>query len=283
MWRREERLGYWLSGVQLSSKPALLLRLREKFAQRFQPQDFPNIVKEPLLCVDSKVGCVRDALLETANIKDGLDSLSPDIDDPAAQGHEFEKSSSAVHPISLLDMAVAQTLRLPDAQGARIKQPRLTIDSYFRWLRVSLAAAVHTPEYLQFKLPAFGRADSLIAANPAIRSVTTRIAMIPHRRASIDVNTLKASDYEGFLNEAKVLKGIPADRSELLGVFRHVPVEVISRLRYLAEEKAIIYSISSASNRTRTRVHDVAAVRDASSREIHLVPHRTRYQTVFLN
>ena len=58
---------------------------------------------------------------------------------------------------------------------------------------------------------------------------------------------------------------------------------MISRLRFVAEESTIFYTIFDGANRKRTRVHDLAAVRDAANQEIHLVPHRMRYRTVNLN
>jgi hypothetical protein len=283
MWRREERLGYLLSGAQLSPKPVSISGLRAKIAHRFRLWGFPDVAEEPLLRVSLEVISPRDLLIETAAIRDGLGPLKEIVGSAATHEVESEESPCTVREANLLNGAAARTLRFPDARGARIRQVGLAIVPYFRWLRLSFQTAVRAPEYPQIKAPVFGKFDALIPANPVIRTMVSRISAIPHRRASVDVNKLKASDSEGFLRETKALKGVPTDRGELIGVFRHVPIEVISRLRYLAEEKAIIYSIANVSGRTRTRVHDLAAVRDSSSQEIHLVPHRTQFRMVFLN
>ena len=85
------------------------------------------------------------------------------------------------------------------------------------------------------------------------------------------------------MREAEALKGIPAERAELLAVFRHVPIEIISRLRYVAENHILVFSISRLSGPTSTRVHDMAAVRDIVSQDVHLIPHRTQFRAVSLS
>jgi hypothetical protein len=283
MWRREERLGYLLSRDSLSSRPDRIAGLREKIAQRFRLWNFTGISGEKLLSLNSQVVNPVDAYLETADVRDGLGALKKCASGCAVQETGSEGLPCTVLEAGLINTVATRTLRLPNEGGARIRQAKLTIVSYFQWLRLSFHAGVHDLENPQFRSPALGKANSLIPRNPAVRTMITKISMLPHRRASVDVTTLEDSDYQGFLQEARVIKGVPTDRGELLGVFRHVPVEVVSRLRYMAEERAIIYSIANTSRRTRIRVHDMAAVRDSSSQEIHLIPHRTRYRTVLLN
>jgi hypothetical protein len=272
-----------LSGDSLSSRPDRIAGLREKIARRFRLWTFTSVSGEKLLSLESQVANTVDAYLETADVRDGLGALKECASSCTVQETESEGLPCTVREAGLLNAATARTLRLPNEGGARIRQAKLAVFSYFRWLRLSFQSAVHDLENPQFRPPALGKASPLIPRNPAVRTMVSKISMLPHRRASVDITTLEDSDYQGFLQEARVIKGVPTDRGELLGVFRHVPVEVISRLRYMAEERVIIYSIANTSRRTRTRVHDMAAVRDSSSQEIHLIPHRTRYRTVFLN
>ena len=110
-----------------------------------------------------------------------------------------------------------------------------------------------------------------------------RVTKYPHCRKSVDISALPVAVRDGFLREAEVLKGIDIDNCELLAVFRRVPIELISQLRFLSETRMILYTISSRPVRTRTRVHDLAVICDMSKQEIHFVPHRTQYRLVFLN
>jgi hypothetical protein len=118
---------------------------------------------------------------------------------------------------------------------------------------------------------------------PSVNQFTAKISELPISQISIDIEELADSERSGFLHEAEVLKGIPSDQAKLLAVFRHVPIEMISRLCFLEEKNAILYSIARESRITKTRVHDMAAVRDQQSREIHLIPHRMRFRSVSLN
>ena len=116
---------------------------------------------------------------------------------------------------------------------------------------------------------------------PAIRT-SEKLSRFAHRRKSVDLGLLQDLERRSFLREAEVLKHVPADRAELLAVFRSIPIELIARLRYLAGRKEILYSIACGSMRTRTNVHDMAAIRDSANQEVHLVPHRTKSRPVFL-
>jgi hypothetical protein len=115
------------------------------------------------------------------------------------------------------------------------------------------------------------------------RIIFSQLLELPYIRISIDPNLLATAEYAGFLREVEIIKGMTADRCELLAVFRHIPIEIIAHLRFLAERNILVYKISTEMRRTQTRVHDLAAIRDNDSKEIHLIAHRTRCRTVFLN
>lgn len=122
----------------------------------------------------------------------------------------------------------------------------------------------------------------LIPDRPTIRSLMPQALDFPILRKSVDIDSLPESEKHGFLQEAEKKKGLPADACRLVAVFRHVPIELISRLHYLNDDKAIEYTIAGGINRSRTRVYDVMVVRD-DSMEIHLLPHGAKYRMVGLN
>jgi len=132
---------------------------------------------------------------------------------------------------------------------------------------------------------------SSIVNNPAcllnpkepIQDGINHISSIPMLLRSIGRDKFKQPAFESFLREAEVLRGVPPGQGELLAVFRNVPVEIVSRLRFVQDKNMIIYSVTLPLSSRSTRLHDLAAVRDISREVVHLVPHRTRYQTVILN
>jgi hypothetical protein len=115
-----------------------------------------------------------------------------------------------------------------------------------------------------------------------IRSNLSLLSKLAFRRMSLDIQKLDSAEYRGFLNEAEVLRSIPIDRSELLAVFRSVPIEIISRLQYVSDVGMLLYSVSNQPQRKQTRLHDLAAIRDISDNEIYLIPHRAKYVSVSL-
>jgi len=284
MWRREERLGHWLAAVRLPPKPSWRSKLEKALLQRFRLWNHPIVVGGKPLKVESNICSVEPGFAATVCLLDDFSFLERGTGNSDIVVPERDKLRCAVRQFDPLDLADVRTLRLPEAPKTRVRQTMLAVTAQSRWLRIHFAhSPVRTRDDVQLKPPRLGSGNFVINAKAPVVTGTTRIAAIPHRRRSVDLSTLKVSEYEGYLEEARILKSIPLDRSELLGVFRHVPVEMISRLRYAAEESSIVYTVVEVSNRKRTRVHDLAAVRDEANQEIHLVSHRMRYRAVSLN
>jgi len=99
---------------------------------------------------------------------------------------------------------------------------------------------------------------------------------------SLDICRLNDSECQGFLREAEALRHIPVERGELVAVFRSVPIEIISKLKYLSDKRMILFSICNQPRRMQTRLHDMAAIRDLADQEIHLIPHRAQHKKVAL-
>jgi hypothetical protein len=127
-----------------------------------------------------------------------------------------------------------------------------------------------------------GRRRIGLLADPAVIDRSLRFGRMPHARRGIDLASLGDGDRLDYLREAEVLRGVPPERGELLAVFRKVPVELVRRIRFLAESGLLLYTITRAPGLQRTRLHDLAAVRNRDSGGVHLVAHRTRYRTAFL-
>jgi hypothetical protein len=270
MRRREKRLKYWLENGGQSQKTGFGAGLMEKLSLKFRLRHCAGTVKEEPLSLSTATICLDEALATTMCVKDGLDDLGnwshPELESVSG----LSECDNKIHSVMLIGCTKTLNVRLPDERIARIRQEGVRIAPTCRAYLTNMSAV----EVHELMHP---------YNQPPIRNLTTQMAELPHSRTSVRIKELRDSERKGFLREAEVLKGVPSDRAELLAVFRHVPIEVVSRLRFLAEKNTIVYSISQEVNPIRTRVHDLAAVLDIASKEIHLVAHRTQFQSVSLN
>jgi hypothetical protein len=284
MWRREDRLEYWLTGGNLPDRQNPALRLKEALAYRFAQWRSAHAVREQSLRIDTGTVCLDEELSVAATVNDGMKILGRGTDNPPEPAGPLDGFLVAVHCIDLLDGAAVRSLKLPDEYSTRIHESKPAIKANSRRLQLSIETrGTHALSCLQDRPAQIKNGDRFLGMNPAIETQVSRISGLPHMRIGLDVERLRDSERRSFLREAEILKRIPSDRAELLAVFRHVPIEMISRLRLLAEKRVILYCISEQPKRTCTRVHDMAAVRDAASGEIHLVPHRTQFRAVSFN
>lgn len=237
-----------------------------------------------------------DALSARTEVVDGLWLLSPgDTSSPKAASHVARLSGadrseapladmaiSKMHQVDMLGAAEVRSLSMPDAQQATIRQGRMIPAPNTRTPAIGFGrTAVRSPESFREHPVEVKDGRRMLLASPAVHA-SEQISRFPQRRKSMDLGRLNDSERRSFLHEAEVLKHLPADRAELLAVFRSIPIELISRLRFLAGRKEILYSISRGPTRTRTNVHDMAAIRDSANQEVHLVPHRTKSRPVRL-
>jgi hypothetical protein len=148
---------------------------------------------------------------------------------------------------------------------------------------IIVKGAIHEPGYFIHALPKIIDRKQSLFGIVQVGNWLSRIELFPYKRISLQISELLDSECKSFLHEAEAIKGVPADRAELLAVFRNIPIEMISKMRYLAEKKIILYTICRGVRRTHTRVHDMAAIRDTGSQDVFLIPHRSRFQSVCLN
>jgi hypothetical protein len=243
-------------------------------------------VKDGELCIRSRTVSLDDALPSDTRIVDGLEILSargPSGGDPPLPPADPEGSFHCdVHGAELLSDAGVCSLPMPDSRKAAIRGAGLIPTLNTRSVNIVLGrGAVRSLESFREHQGQVVDGRHALFAAPAVRE-SEQIFRIPHRRRSIEVGKLEDVERRSYLHEAEALKHVPADRAELLAVFRGIPIELISRLRFLAGRKEILYIISGGPKRTRTNVHDMAAIRDRADQEVHLFAHRTKSRPVFL-
>jgi hypothetical protein len=257
-------------------EPGFTSRLGIKLAGSFGIGGLSGDISEHMLWMGTDAISLNVDIAPKTVVWDGLLLLGSRMDPPAA-------FSCKILNLDILKAAVAKNLALPNEQGARIRQATAIDPPHLRAIHTIFSApAIRTPARGSISLPGIRIEDMNISARPGSRIMISQMLDFPHVRSSMDINLLPDSEYESFLREAEILKNLPPTHCELQAVFRHVPIELISQLHFLAERNVIIYKISD-SRRTRTRIHDMAAVRDTSSQKIHLVPHRTRFRWASLN
>jgi hypothetical protein len=284
MWRREERLKYWLESGGQTQKPSSKFGLKEKILLKLQFPQSANAVKEGTLGISSNTISLDSDLNIDAQITEepGAFSFQPDPGDEFC--HSFADSGVFVRDLQLVEKSHVRNLDLPDPGHARIRHEKLEIAPTPRSMPVNIRAAeIMALESLYGQMPEVKDGKQCLIAYPSIQNLTAQISELPHARASISLDQLTDTERSSFLREAEILKGIPIGKGDILAIFRHVPIELISRLRLLADQTAILYSISRETRPTQTRVHDMAAIRDISNQEVHLIPHRTQYRSVSLN
>ena len=196
----------------------------------------------------------------------------------------IEKPAFAAPAVTLIREAGVFDLALPCGSRACVRDEALALASIPRSLALSFKTTrVHAADAQLSLTPGTKDGDRLLIHDPAVPAPRYRIAQLPLKKRSVGVESLKISECKNFLREAEAVKGIPAGQAELLAVFRNVPIEIISRLRYVAAAKSILYSMSARPSPKSTRLHDMAAVRNTCTREIYLIAHRTRFRAVDLN
>lgn len=134
--------------------------------------------------------------------------------------------------------------------------------------------AVSGPESPDGRCPSF---------QVAVHDATFRIARLAHRRKGLPPSRIGQMEIDSHLNEARAAKGVPRENARLVAVFRKIPVELISRMRFDEIRRLLLFRLVSCEGLSSTRVYDMAAVRDLLTRKLHLIPNRARYREVSLS
>ena len=284
MWRREERLKFWLEGSGRIQRPSSKLGLKEKVLLKLQLRQSAHAVKGDSLDISADAKSLESDLEIRAQVKEVVGAFENQPLTAGEYSNNFPDHGGFVHDVELYKSGPVRNLDFPDQGHARVRQEKMEIASRARSMPMSIRAAeINMLESLFSQMPEVKVGKRFLVSDPSILNLISQISDLPHARASIKLDQLRDTERSSFLREAEIIKGIPIDRVEILAIFRHVPIELISKLRLLADQTAILYSISRETKPTHARVHDMAAIRDISSQEIHLIPHRTQYRSVSLN
>jgi len=283
MWRHEERLSYWLARAKSLRKPGFAGWFRTRIAQEILSLRRAQPVCETSLSMSAEVVEHTDELSLSATVSDGLAILLRHWDRLAESKNVAGRFKIAIHDMDLVNKTDTRRLELPEDSNIAVKREEFAVSASPQSLSMKIPA--NTPR----SVPCFSdhpvrvhSAGRNLSLHAKIGTVMKPISDLPYMRLSLKLENLKLSEKETFLREAGVLKNIPLERAELLAVFRHVPIELISRLRFLEEKRVLLFTLSEES-RTKTRIHDMAAVRDKANKEIYMVPHRTQFRSVSLN
>jgi hypothetical protein len=283
MWRSEERLEFWLTDASPSNAPHRFAWMEKLGLRRLASE-----VNALPLGIDTGVDSYDDALVAWATVHDALETFWP-----SAPGSTCSKGATetalpgsfvatwATHSVDLLGKAVVRRLSIPAPERTRVRQERCAIQVSVRSADVGIKYAIEALALALIRNATVQDCAGLLVQDPVVRA-TARVSELPQRRKSADIGEFGDEDKNSYLREAEILRRVPPKRAELMAVFHHVPIELISRLRFLAETQEIRFSIMNEPKRTQTRVHDMAVIRDTESQEIHLVPHRTKYRMVSL-
>jgi hypothetical protein len=283
MWRREVGLAYWLKNKHSTGSLPYKRKKREKLWRRVQVRNLIKSVQDCPLNIHSRTSSFEGMFHFYCDIKNGLDTFNVVVSQPDPKGPECIETETLIHKAGLIGDTPILPLEFTNEDNVQVRQALLNIVPYCRRFGVGIGPApVHIPALVQLRLPRTAGKGALISGQTAIISKTSQAFDLPIHQTSVDIESLTDSEKLSFLQEAEHRRGFPSDECELIAFFRHVPIEMISKLHFLNDEKAIIYNISSGLNRSRTRVYDVMVIRDGSN-EIHIVPHGTRNRTVVFN
>jgi hypothetical protein len=286
MWRRETRLGYWLSRDSQPEKLGLVAGFKEKILQKLYSVDFSNPIHAETLPMESAVRNLAEDSIELVIVHDGLSQIRLMPDPSPWNDIIFTKNDDkmSVNSINLMDSKITvKNVRVPSQDMPRVHSGILQITpklhNLLLWKKDS---AVRNIKSLASELSPVNNGKGWIFKNVAVKNSRSTLSELPFLRRSVNVEALHASEYRGFLKEAETMRRIPVEQCELLAVFRSVPIEMITKLQYLSDKNMILYRICDEPARTQTRLHDIAAIRNRADQEIHLVPHRAQYRMVSL-
>ena len=261
---------------------------RQTMGSRLRFWDVRTVIREPGLALQSRVWSIGEPGVNNGKVIDGLgvfrgEGVQPGA--PADQTKPAQWAHAAVTSATLIDCA-----------GLRVREFSVETDTTVRGKEIVESPVIRALPLRHIGAGTRVRSLNTLQAGAAVREFesgsripeaavlddTRRLRIYPHCRRSLDVSGLDPAVAGSFLREAEITKGIPVQQLELLGVFQNVPTALISKIRFLEKRGVILYTLLASDEQSRTRVHDLAAVRDVGRNTTYLVAHRTRYRTAFL-
>lgn len=281
--RERSGLGFWLENSRETGESTHKRREKENLREKFRARSYKTNVMDYPVDFHSHTAGIEYMLHAPVQIKDGLRAVGEIINQTDRKGLVGIEAAIQIHKAGLIEETRVFPLGLTNVENVQVRQALFNIIPYCRPFLISLGLPpVHIPASVQLRPPRTGGSGTLIPRIPSIMSMMPLAYDLPIRQTSIDIESLPDSEKRTYLLEAEQRRGYPADECELIAIFKRVPVEMISKLHFIDDEKAIVYNISGGLDRSRTRIYEVMVVRD-SSKQVHLVPHGTRNRAVGLN
>ncbi len=124
-------------------------------------------------------------------------------------------------------------------------------------------------------------ADFLVKL-PAVRCGLDGIMRQAFIRKGLGPLQIGADEAEYYLLEAERSRGVMPGCGEILAIFRRMPIELVSSMRFDDRSRILAYTLVPMQGMGRSRIHDVALVRDRSTGKTRWIPHWTSFQTATL-
>ena len=121
---------------------------------------------------------------------------------------------------------------------------------------------------------------SLFQAALRVADGTPRMRAFPHIRTGEDPASLSGAEVEEFLREAQYHAGDISQERALVAVFRNVPAEMISRIRFLEGRGAVLYTLVPKRPGGSIRLHDLGVVFNRALNKTEMFAHRTRCRII---
>jgi hypothetical protein len=167
--------------------------------------------------------------------------------------------------------------------------PLLRDQSLLKWPEIRDGLEPILPRRLRVFAPA------LVSALPRVTNLRRGILPLelkvlshdlrqfPHMRPSVALDSLSRPRTEGLARQAESLQAWENGRAEVVAYFSRVPVELLSRVRFVQDRRQLVFYLHSARKVTKTRIQDLIAVRDRKSGEVHFLPERTNFRIATLD
>jgi hypothetical protein len=221
--RRREELKRWLQGG--THNAGVLSGLRNTFARELRARQMAVGIKAEPLTIGAIVFCLDAAISASAVVRDGLASIENADNSMMPAVEAFAQTGKTAREAGLLEDTRVCSLELHGEGHARVQESHLSLDWPTRSLALNLqSGGVRAVDVLWERAIRSRDGDRFLMRNAPVPRPRYKIALLPHTREGVPMEMLRDAERSSFLREAAALKGIAADRAELLVVFRHVPI-----------------------------------------------------------
>jgi hypothetical protein len=278
MRQRQEGLGFWLNREPATT--SIMLRVGARVGSWLKMPAVTATVAGFLPVLEANVAAGQ-VTLEIPGIKDGLWHVKTSVDSPTAGTSLKDASDTTPIPNPAENLPVVKTVDFSPFEA-------ITTVNEWHLLRRPVAKSGMPPgleksararniPILKNAVRVIGGAGFLMSLESFPRVMTSDLRSHPHVRFSLDLRGISDRRLDDLCREAELVKSWEHGQAEVVAVFARIPVELLSRVQFLQERRQLVYTLHGTTKMAKTRIHDLIAVRDRKSGNIHLVPERMRY------